>query len=1156
MKKILLFLFMLSLALLNSSPLFAQDWEAMMKDHNVNFFDVQKAFNKYYEKKKKEVEREKEQGSKKQVEPTDEEESEIPGYTQYKRWEWYMEPRVAVNGERFDPSMTWNELRKYRDQNRMASGAGNWTFMGPSTSAGLAGVGRLNFVRIHPNDPNTIYVGSPSGGLWKSTDAGSTWSTNTDLIAQVIGCSDLAIDPVNPNTMYLATGDETGAIAQPYSVGILKTTDGGNTWNTTALTYYLGNLRRISRVLVNPSNTDIVIAATSAGLYRSGDGGTTFTQVKAGSFKDMEFKPGDPSVVYACGAEFDKSTDSGQTWTKITSNLPVSTNVSRMAIAVTEADPNYVYLIAGLPQPNYGTEGFYKSTDNGTSFFKISTPGLGNQQWYDLAIASSPANRDEVVIGGQSDFLISTNGGVSWTDVGGSTHVDYHDIVYIGADSFYTTSDGGIYRTTNRGGSWSNLNNGLAISQMYGFGQSTSNANLTIQGWQDNGTNRYNGTWSIVMGGDGMLCFIDWNNDQNMWGEQFNGSLNKSTNGGASFSPCTGNINETGAWVTPWIQDPITPGTIYAGFINVWKSTSGGGTWTKISNFSGTATLRNIAVSPANNQVIWATGAGILYKTSNGGTTWTTISSIPSGTVTYIACSNTDENRAWITYSGFNNSSKVFQTNDQGVTWINLSPSLPNIPINCITYVKNSNDALYIGTDVGVFYKDASTNVWQPFFNGLPDVIITQLDISVPANKLRASTFGRGMWETELYQPGGYPPAAYFQTDKSISCPGAAVQFSDYSSGQPSFWNWSFPGGTPSTSTQQNQTVYYNTPGTYAVQLIVSNANGTDSLSYTNYITISSSPYSAPVTTGANRCGPGIVNLSATTTAPGVLRWWDAPGGGNILATGANYSPTISATTFYYVDVDISGGTTDFTGEFANNIGTGSFFTANDIRGMYFDVIEPVVLNTVDVYSNSAGNRTIEVLDAFGNTIVDTTVFVPASPTNPVTVTLNFTLYPGTNYIIKCRGYVDLYRNSSGATYPYTSSAINITGSNASIPGYYYFFYNWTYSTFVCNTGRTECIAADTCALGINNLLSNGSLEIYPNPGNGIFTLSFNTDNNVDNYAIKITDALGRAVYNENLNSFTGYYTKKVDIGKYGKGVYMLTITDSKNETVKKIIVQ
>ncbi|MBA3705703.1 MAG: exo-alpha-sialidase, partial [Bacteroidetes bacterium] len=491
MKKLITTLILGLLILSNS--LIAQDWVKKMQDPTVNFFEVQKAFNIYYEQAKAEKDKENKasKDSGERMSGEENEENEVPGYAVYKRWEWYMSQRVTETGERPAPDAVWKAMEEYKTTNRSLTGAGNWTYTGITSVGSLSGAGRLNIVRVHPTNANTIFVGSPAGGLWKSTDGGSTWASNTDLLAQSIGCSDIAIDPVNTNIMYLATGD--GDASDTYSVGLLKSTDGGNTWKTTGYSSTISQTRSMSRVLINPASTNVILLGTSSGIFRSTDAGATFTMVQAGGFKDMEFKPSDPSTVYASGVEFFKSTNGGVTWTKITSGLPLVANVSRIAMATTANDPNYVYLIIGLPAPSYGTEGFYKSTTSGTSFTKVSTPNIGTQQWYDLAIAASPGAKDEVLLGGQTQFMKSINGGTSWTAIGANTHVDYHDLIYTSATNCYVTSDGGVWSSTDKGATWTNKSNGLPIAQIYGFGQSTTTANLQIHGWQDNGTSRYNG---------------------------------------------------------------------------------------------------------------------------------------------------------------------------------------------------------------------------------------------------------------------------------------------------------------------------------------------------------------------------------------------------------------------------------------------------------------------------------------------------------------------------------------------------------------------------------------------------------------------------------------------------------------------------------------
>ena len=1149
MKKNLFKTTTLIVAMLFTTSVFAQDWVRMMLDPNVNFFETQKTFNQYRN----------DYIATYRLSNNNAEPAKIPGEKIFKRWEWFMAPRVSANGERFAPDAVWKEMDSYRKTYEKSMGAGTWTSIGPSTPSGIPGIGRVNCIRVHPTNPSTLYAGAPSGGLWISTNGGSSWTTKTDNMPQVIGCTDIAFDPTNPNIMYMATGD--GDAGDNYSVGILKSTDGAQTWNPTGLSFFTSQYRMMSRILVDPTNGNNIIVATSAGIYRSTDAAVTFTKVQDGSFKDMEFKPGTPATIYACGTEFYKSTNSGASWTKITSGLPVATNVSRMAIACTAADPNKIYMIVGLPAPNYGTEGFYTSTNSGTSFTKASTPDLGTQQWYDLCVAGSPTSATEVMLGGQTQFYKSTNGGTSWTQIATSTHVDYHDVIYTSGTTAYLASDGGVWKSTDNGSSWSNLSGGLVISQLYGFGQSTSSANLIIGGWQDNGSNSWNGSsWSAEMGGDGMLAFVSWNNNSNMWCSQYNGSLNRKS--GGSWSAC-GTINnattEPCPWVTQWSEDPVSAGTVWAGCANVWKSTNGGVSWTKPGNVAGTSTvgITALRVSPANNQVVWTAKGGTLYKSTNGGAAWAAVSSLPTGTITDILCHPTNASKAWVSFSGFASMNKVFQTIDQGTTWTNLSASIPNIPVNCMEIDKNGNDALYIGTDNGVFFKDATMNVWQPFSGGLPNVEVTQLHIYYAGSKIRASTYGRGMWEGGLYTPGAYAPSANFGANNFIGCPGLGVQFTDYSAGMPTSWSWTFQGGNPSTSTAQNPFVAYNTPGTYSVSLTVTNANGNDTKTFPGLITISNSPNAAPTSAGDKKfCGATAVTLSVTPSVPGNVRWWNQAAGGSIVGTGNTYTtPATTGDKTYYADEAFTSTATDVVGADDNTMGAGAMFSASDIRGLYFDVLEPVIINSVQVYCNSAGPRTIEIVDSKGNVVTDTTVTLTANASALQTVTINRTLYPGTDYMMKFRGSVDCYRNSAGAAFPYTSSAINITNSNAGSPGYYYFFYNWNYTKIVCNTARTPVTALDTCSpTGVTALTEEYHVNVFPNPSTGEFTASLSFKNS-DNYSIKITNQLGQIVYEEKLNNFVGNYSKKINLSSFGKGVYMLRVSNSKNEAVKQILI-
>jgi len=340
------------------------------------------------------------------------------------------------------------------------------------------------------------------------------------------------------------------------------------------------------------------------------------------------------------------------------------------------------------------------------------------------------------------------------------------------------------------------------------------------------------------------------------------------------------------------------------------------------------------------------------------------------------------------------------------------------------------------------------------------------------------------------------------------------------------------------------------------ILLITTNSNGADTVVFSDFISIAGSSQAGPATTGAQRCGAGPVSVSATGSGTGTLRWWDAPGGGNLLATGNNYSTSINGTTTFYVDEELPPGQTDYTGEGVTSIGAGAYFTANDIRGLYFDVLTPVILQSVEVYPNSAGNRTIEIIDALGNTYADTTIFLPASPNNPITVNLNFTIYPGNNYFIKCRGLVDLWRNSSGAAYPYSSTAVNITGSNAGSPGYYYFFYFWTYQEITCNTNRVPCVAADTCEVtGLSSPEAITDLKVFPNPNNGDFNLYFKSISASD-HTISIMNANGQVIYKEELENHIGIFDRKILLGEVAKGIYQISISNGSGNISKKVSIQ
>ncbi len=848
----------------------AQQGKINFVDPGENFYTTQQRINKHFNKHLREIEREQKEKTENKSKIGGQDEQELAGYELYKRWEYYMEPRVYPSGDKTIASRAHEEYQNYLLQNAQNRQSHNntvqsstWTSIGPFGDPTGGNAGRINAVRFDPVVANGVWICTPDGGLWSTANNGTNWITNTDQLSP-IGNADVVFDPTNAQNMYMATGD--GDANDSYSIGVLKSTDGGGTWGATGLVWTVNQGRRIYKMLINPQNKNVILIASNIGIYRTTNGGTSWASVSAGAYTDIEYRSGDTTTVYAVSTSmyggttaFYKSTNGGSSFSSTATGLPASANCDRFAIAVTAANASYVYLVASS-SANDGFYGCYQSTNNGTAFSsKSTTPNLlgwasagndaGGQGWYTLSIAASPTNANEIIVGGVNTWK-SANGGTNWTlntHWTGSgapyVHADCHDLVYKNGTTVYAGTDGGIFFTSNSGASWAAINGNMNIAELYKMGNSKTTYSLAITGNQDNGTNVFTGGWNQTMGGDGMSCFIDWNNDNVRYGEQYQGSFNRTLNGGASWSAITTGLTGTGAWNTPWHQDPNVANTIYGGRVQMFKSTNQGTSWSQIGTLGGATTVTEFAVAPSNSQIMYVIQGGtVLYKTINGGTAWTNITgTLPVGSakMSFVAVENDDPNSVWVTFSGYSSGNKVFISSNGGTTWTNYSTGLPNLPANCITYWNGTKDGLYVGCDVGIYYRDSLQASWVPYNTGLPNVSVHDLAIFYPTGKIRAATYGRGVWEADLFNNGALAPVANFTGDKTFICSGMTVNYTDQSSFAPTSWSWTFQSGTPATSTAQNPSVVYNTAGTYSVSLIATNANGNNTMTKTLYITVS-----------------------------------------------------------------------------------------------------------------------------------------------------------------------------------------------------------------------------------------------------------------------------------------------------------------------------
>jgi photosystem II stability/assembly factor-like uncharacterized protein len=689
-------------------------------------------------------------------------------YCRFKRWEAFVKPRLDSLGN-FPFSAFLNEgLRIRAPQAWQSTGdSANWTLLGPVTIPGLGGgMGRLNVIRFLPGNSQILFAGSANGGLWKSSDAGASWTNmNADHLPS-LGVADIAIDPQNTNNIFLATGDGYGYPSGngpfwggTYSAGILKSADGGLNWNTTGFNRAQSSKCIVQRLLISPSNPQVLLAAASDGLWRTTDGGGLWTKVMSQHFFDMEFNTSTDTIIYASALHsVYKSTDRGLSWILI-NNTMSGTTFGRLSLAVTPANPNYIYTLSD-------TDSLYKSMDGGATFQLMKSPGsmITLYGYYDCVLSVSPLHESTVLIGGMQ-MVKSTDGGLTWVMQGywasfpnsDYVHCDNHDLEFgPGSDStIYSANDGGLFRTTDAGGTWTDLSSGLSISQLYRLGGSATDPGIIYMGQQDNGVVQQNtAAWNNVVGGDGMECVVDYSNSNNAIVSTQNGTMSLTNDGGVTFNP-VGPSTAPASWTIPIIQHPALPNIYWAGYDQVYKSLDGGNTWDTISSglLNPGSTLTVLMAAPSDPSRMYAGTDKELHTTSKGGGSWSSIASglpLTSNVITALAVSNTDPGRIWVTLSGYSSGIKIYFSADTGHTWVNYSGTLPNIPIDAIVYENGSADRLYIGTDFGVYYRSASMSDWLPFNKGLPNVIVDELEINYKSGKLRAATYGRGLWETPL----------------------------------------------------------------------------------------------------------------------------------------------------------------------------------------------------------------------------------------------------------------------------------------------------------------------------------------------------------------------------------------------------------------------
>lgn len=680
----------------------------------------------------------------------------------FKRERWFNEQRMYPNN--FIPDNAYTNSLNQREMLRNSQGffyseRNTWSNIGPTsgfyfTYENISS--RITTIKYDPNNPAIIYLGAAFGGVWKSSNGGTTWISMMNDEASLSSGS-IAIDPANSNIIYYGTGEATYSSTSYYGRGLLKSTNGGSTW--TNYTAGLGSLSYFSRIVIRPGQSNELLAAlgnrstlgVTGGLYRSTDGGVTWNVLVQGRCDDVIFSPdGIKAYAIGSGTGYRISTDGGVTFNVNTSLSPSTRN--HIAVCKTSPDIMYSAVHSG------SSISVFKSTDGGAAFSPAAagTNFSGSQAWYDFYMYVNPFDPDYAYVG-SIDIWRTTDGGTSFANItngysGGNVHVDQQNLDFhpTNPNEMFCTNDGGVWKSTDRGSNWENLNSTLTLTQFYRIASDPSNASHIMGGTQDNGTQRTLGTqnWTGAFGGDGGEVCFHIVNPQYILGETQSNGVRRSQDGGVSWNSATNGLTGSGSWVGPLTSHPDSSGIFYTARQSVFKTTTWGASWFSIS--TGTSgTIREMGLCKSSPDIMFATSGSQVFKSTNRGYTYSNVSSgIPNKTITGIYVHPDSSNVVLAVQSGFGGG-HIFKTTDGGSSWSNISGNLPDSPANDVLfyYPGFATNTYLIAMDVGVFMTNNNGASWIELASGLPNTVAMHLDYNEAANKLRIGTHGRGVYE-------------------------------------------------------------------------------------------------------------------------------------------------------------------------------------------------------------------------------------------------------------------------------------------------------------------------------------------------------------------------------------------------------------------------
>lgn len=805
--------------------------------------------------------------------------------------------------------------KNYRDSlwqtstNAAISGM-NWRTLGPKN---LGGRTRALLVDANDGTGNTIWAGSVGGGLWKTTDitaSSPNWTIADDFFAN-LAITSIAQQPGTPQTMYFCTGEGYGNLDAIRGQGVWKSTNGGTSWSQLAST--TGATFNFCQKIVVNSTGIILVATATGGLQRSADGGTTFTKVlgtglgitgAASNFcYDVDIAA-NGDIYATLDGSVHKSTNAGLTFAAA-QTLPIT--ASRVELACAPSDANYAYAVVELGN---SVNGILQTTNGGTTWTSRTEPAdadpgcpatdfSNGQGWYNLTVAVDPLNRDALFVGGL-DLFKSTDGAGTWTQIGHwyggfgfpYVHADQHNIVFKSGSSSiaYFVNDGGVYRTANADNAtpaFAEKGINYVTGQFYSCAlHPTSFTNYCLAGTQDNGTHQFTSgvlqNTTEVTGGDGGYCHIDQDQPQFQWTSYIYNDYYRSNDGGSTW---TNFASGGGSFINPTDYDDVNNLMYCARNSNQylrWDDPQTGGTFTTVAvaGFGGVVTA--VKVSPNTSHRVFFGANGDVFRVDNANTGAPTVTNIstglPAAVLNCIEVETGNDNHLLACYTNYGVNS-IWESTNGGTSWTSVEGNLPDMPIRWALFNPNNNDQAVIATELGVWSTDdlngGATN-WGASNTGLANVRVDMLQLRTSDKLMIAATHGRGVFSSDVFTT----PTALFSADILTTYMGKTVSFTS-NSYRATSWSWNF--GDAGTSTSENPTHAYGSPGLYNVTLTIN--SGASTLTKTAYIHVlpnRGTPYTVAADGGTFEINP---NDFGSMSIRGNTNKWERGVPSNFLVT-------------------------------------------------------------------------------------------------------------------------------------------------------------------------------------------------------------------------------------------------------------------------------